>query len=58
MDANVFLQQDLARLRHADLLREATQHRLEREANPKAETIDKPRRSRTIARLLARIATA
>lgn len=55
MDSNVFLQQDLARMRHADLLREATEHRLAREANPKLE---KPRRSRTIARLLARFAPA
>jgi hypothetical protein len=58
MDANVLLQQDLARIRHAEDLREATQrHRLDfdRELKPA-----KPRRTRTrtIARLLARIATA
>jgi hypothetical protein len=55
MDANTFLQQDLARLRHAELLREATQHRIAREAQPKLE---KPRRARTIARLLGRPAIA
>ena len=56
MDANIHLHQDLARLRHAELIREATQHRLVRpEPEPKREP---PRRSRTIARLLARVSMA
>jgi hypothetical protein len=55
MDANVFLQQDLARLRHAELLREATQHRFPKEPVPKVE---RPRRSLTIARLLLRAGVA
>lgn len=58
MDANVFLQQDLARIRHAEDLREATQrHRLALDREPKPEKL-RPTRTRTIARLLARIATA
>jgi hypothetical protein len=55
MDANVFLQQDLARIRYAELLREATQHRFPKEPVEKAE---KPRRSLTISRLLMRAGVA
>ena len=55
MDANAFLHQDLARLRHAELLREATQHRFPKEP---VEKVEKPRRSFTIARLLLRAGVA
>jgi hypothetical protein len=55
MDANVFLHQDLARIRYAELLREATQHRFPKEPAP---NVEKPRRSLTIARLLMRAGAA
>lgn len=59
MDANVLLQQDLARIRHAEHLRDATQrHRLEFDRELKPEKPRRARTTRTIARLFARIATA
>ena len=55
MDANLLLHQDLARLRYAELLREATQHRFPKEP---VEKVEKPRRSLTISRLLMRAGVA
>jgi hypothetical protein len=50
------LHQELARVRYAELLREAT--RTPRIAQSSPRRYEEPRRSKTIARLLARVATA
>jgi hypothetical protein len=55
MKPNV-LHQELARVRYAELLRDAT--RTPRIAQPSPRREVEPRRSTTIARLLARVATA
>lgn len=55
MNANV-LHQELARVRYAELLREAT--RSPRAAPSQPKRFEASRKSVTVARLLARVATA